>query len=666
MYMVRALLAASAASLAIALPAMAADTPSADAQRFGARPSVQQISLSPDGTHVAILAAGPGRSTVLAIADLVKGGEPKPISHTTGTPERATSCAWVSDTRLTCELYIIVNDGPRYATFTRMVTLNSDGSDAKQLTSKQRSNALWSMQYGGEVIDWSPDGAPGSVLMMRQYIPEFSTGTHVTDTREGLAVEIVDATTLSRKLVENPTSTAVGYVSDGHGTVRIRESIPQSEADWRDRIIYQYRLAGSREWLPLSEATFRGQTTTGFSPHAVDKTANMAYGFDDVEGHRAVIGVTLDGTLRRRLLVSSKDADVDELIVIGRQRRAVGGTWVTDRRQQQFFDPELQKLRVALSKAIPNKPLINFIDASADEKRLLLFAGADNDAGTYYVFDKNTHGLEEVTPMRQQLADVKLATVQPISYPAADGTQVPAYLTLPPNGPTKNLPAIVLPHGGPGARDEWGFDWLAQFFAARGFAVIQPNFRGSAGYGEAWYQKNGFQSWKIAMNDVNDAGRWLASQGIAAPGKLAILGWSYGGYAALQSSALDPDLFKAIVAIAPVTDLGMLREEARGYTNFDQVDAFIGRGAHVTEGSPLKNAEKIKAPVLMFHGDLDMNVDILESREMANRLKSLGKPVELVEFHGLDHQLDDSTARATMLDRADRFLRASLGLPAGQ
>jgi len=663
--MVRVLLVASAASLALAPPAIAADTPSADAQRFGARPSVEQISLSPDGTRVAILAAGPGRSSILAIADMVKGGEPRPISHSTGTPERATACSWVSDARLICQLYI-VDDGPNRMTFTRMVTLNADGSDAKQLTSRQRSTALWSMQYGGEVIDWSPDGASGSVLMTRQYVPEFSTGTHVTDTREGLAVEIVDATTLSRKLIENPTSTAVGFISDGHGTVRIRHSVPQSEADRRERITHQYRMAGSREWLPLGETLYHGQTATGFTPRAVDKAANMVYGFDDVEGHRAVIGVTLDGTLQRRLLVSNQEADIDALILIGRQRRAVGGTWVTDRRQQQFFDPELQKLRVALSKAIPNKPLVNFIDASADEKKLLLFAGADNDAGTYYVFDKDTRSLEEVTPMRQQLADVKLATVQPIHYPAADGTQIPAYLTLPPNGPSKNLPAIVLPHGGPGARDEWGFDWLAQFFAARGFAVIQPNFRGSAGYGEAWFQKNGFQSWKTAIGDVNDAGRWLAAQGIAAPGKLAIVGWSYGGYAALQTSAVDPDLFKAIVAIAPVTDLAMLREEARPYTNFDQVDTFIGRGAHVTEGSPLKNAEKIKAPVLMFHGDLDVNVDILESREMAKKLKSLGKSAELVEFHGLDHQLDDSTARVSMLDRADRFLRTALGLPAGQ
>ncbi|MEI9851159.1 MAG: alpha/beta fold hydrolase [Sphingomonas sp.] len=123
-----------------------------------------------------------------------------------------------------------------------------------------------------------------------------------------------------------------------------------------------------------------------------------------------------------------------------------------------------------------------------------------------------------------------------------------------------------MPHGGPGARDEWGFDWLAQFFAARGYAVLQPNFRGSAGYGEDWFLENGFKSWRTAIGDVNDGGRWLVGQGIAAPAKLAIVGWSYGGYAALQSAVLDPELFKAIVAIAPVTDLGALKEESRWFT----------------------------------------------------------------------------------------------------
>jgi len=193
-------------------------------------------------------------------------------------------------------------------------------------------------------------------------------------------------------------------------------------------------------------------------------------------------------------------------------------------------------------------------------------------------------------------------------------------------------------------------------------AVLQPNFRGSTGYGDAWFRDNGFKSWRIAIGDINDGGRWLVKQGIADPAKLGIVGWSYGGYAALQSSVLDPALFKAIVAIAPVTDLETLRSEAYNFTNFPLVDAFIGRGPHVREGSPALNAQRITAPVMLFHGTEDMNVGIGESRLMAGRLKDAGRAVELVEFKKLDHQLDDSAARATMLAKSDAFLRNALGL----
>jgi dipeptidyl aminopeptidase/acylaminoacyl peptidase len=257
------------------------------------------------------------------------------------------------------------------------------------------------------------------------------------------------------------------------------------------------------------------------------------------------------------------------------------------------------------------------------------------------------------------LAGVKLGEVKPVSYPAADGTMIPGYLTLPPGSDGKNLPTIVMPHGGPSARDEWGFDWLSQFFVNRGYAVLQPNFRGSSGYGESWFQDNGFKSWKTAVGDVNDAGRWLVSQGIADPSRLAIVGWSYGGYAALQSAVLSPDLFKGIVAVAPVTDLETLRSEYRYMASRRLAEDFIGTGPHIVEGSPARNVDRFTAPVLMFHGDRDLNVDIGESRLMESKLKAAGKRVDFIAYKGLDHYLNDSDVRTAMLTRMDEFLRAS-------
>lgn len=347
---------------------------------------------------------------------------------------------------------------------------------------------------------------------------------------------------------------------------------------------------------------------------------------------------------------------------IGRSARVVGVSFSSEYREVEFFDPGLAALRKALGKALPGQPSVTFVDSSEDESKLVMFVGSDVDPGRYYLFDKGTRKLEEILPLRKALADRKLAEMKPVQFPAADGTMIPAYLTLPPGRTGKNLPAIVMPHGGPSSRDEWGFDWLVQFYAARGFAVLQPNFRGSAGYGQAWFQKNGFQSWRTAIGDVDDAGRWLVSSGIAAKEKLAIVGWSYGGYAALQSGVLDPGLYKAIVAVAPVTDLELLRSDRLRYSDYAIVNDMIGNGPHVSQGSPAQNAAVFQAPVLMFHGDWDMNVDIDQAQRMESRLKSAGKKVELVTFPGLSHSLVDSEARKRLLVQSDAFLRENLGL----
>src|SRR5262249_21739608 len=156
--------------------------------------------------------------------------------------------------------------------------------------------------------------------------------------------------------------------------------------------------------------------------------------------------------------------------------------------QAVYFAPDIQNLTGSLSKALHDTSL-RVTDATADESKLLVFATSDSDPGVYYLFDRKSRELATFLVARRQLEGVKLATVRPITYPAADGVSIPAYLTLPPGlESAKGLPAIVLPHGGPSARDEWGFDWLSQFFAARGYAVLQPNFRGSSGYGDAWFR----------------------------------------------------------------------------------------------------------------------------------------------------------------------------------
>ena len=646
----------------ISTTAGAADPAGPMAAAFGAREAVQQMSLSPDGTHVAMIVPVRGHGAALRIANMTTGEVAQPILSAAGDPETLTSCRWATDIRVICQIRTASKSSFGLIGFSRTVAINRDGSAMKMLSARTNDRSLGMMQDGGSVIDWTADGVAGAVLMTRSFVPEMTTGMQTASSGEGLGVERIDSVTLARRTIEAPRGTADEYISDGRGMVRIMGLRSRSNSGYETgRTDYLYRKPGDRAWLPLSRLE-GDQNGTGFNPYAVDPALNIAYGFDDKDGRQALFKVALDGTLKRELVLAHPDVDVDGLIRIGRQSRVVGATYATDRREVAFFDPALRALAASLNAALPGKPIVTFIDASADENTLLLFAGSDVDPGRYYLLDRKTRKMGEVMPARAQLAGIPLGSVKPISFRAADGTMIPGYLTLPAGSSGKGLPAIVMPHGGPGARDEWGFDWLPQFFAARGFAVLQPNFRGSTGYGSAWFQKNGFQSWRTAIGDVDDAGRWLVAQGIAAPATLAIVGWSYGGYAALQSAVTEPGLFKAIVAVAPVTDLDAFREEARGFTSYTVVDAFIGHGPHVQAGSPARHADRITAPVLMFHGDRDRNVGIDESRLMASRLKGAGGKVELVEFPGLDHQLDDDGARTLMLAKADAFLRNAMGM----
>jgi dipeptidyl aminopeptidase/acylaminoacyl peptidase len=263
--------------------------------------------------------------------------------------------------------------------------------------------------------------------------------------------------------------------------------------------------------------------------------------------------------------------------------------------------------------------------------------------------------------VRPNLAARSLAEVKSIKYAAADGTLFPANLTLPPGKEAKNLAAVVLPHGGPSSRDEWGFDWLSQFLAARGYAVIQPEYRGSGGFGDAWMAQNGFKGWRTSIGDISAAAQYLAKEGIADPNRIAIVGWSYGGYAALQSAATEPSLYKAVVAIAPVTDLALLKTEAQEYTAYKETAAFIGDGPQLIDGSPARQAAAIKVPVLLAHGDLDVNVGIDQSERMQAALLSAGKQSEFLKFGGLDHQLEDNQARATLLLKMGQLLDRTIG-----
>lgn len=625
---------------------------------FGSRETVLQASLSPDGHLLATVEPLEGRGTVVQVTDLsVPDSKPLPITVSGGDPERVEWCRWSGNRRLLCNLYglVVLPEGElSYAT--RLIAMDADGKRLQVIRTPQLSGtALGYSLFGGSVIDWNT-GEEGHVLMARRYIPEGGLGTRMVQTADGLGVDDINTGDLKATKLEFARKEALDYISDGLGHVRIMgyEPATTSKGYLSGKVRYVFRTRADANWQPLGD--YDGTSNIGFNPYYVDPTLDLVYGLKKVDGRRVAYTVSLDGQRSEKLILAQPNVDVNGFATIGRNRRVIGVTYTTDRSEVRYIDPELEKLAASLARGLKTLPLIRFVDSSQDERKLLLWAGSDVDPGHYYLLDRDTRALTELQRSRLPLANRPLAAVRSVSVKVADGTEVPAYLTLPVGSDGKNLPAIVMPHGGPSARDEWGFDWLAQFWANRGYAVLQPNFRGSAGYGDAWFQDNGFQSWKTAIGDVADSGRWLVNQGIADPKKLAIVGWSYGGYAALQSAAVQPDLFRAVIAIAPVTDLGRLKEEWAGWNTYQLAKDFIGSGPHIDEGSPARQAAQINVPVLMFHGTYDRNVKIGQSQLMAERLRSAGKSGRLVTYEKLDHYLDDSNARKDMLMQSANFL----------
>ena len=646
------------------IPPSAPGAASPLATAFGARPDVRGVEISPSGRYFLYLSALGPTGDAVVVGNLDDGSAPKPVVKMAGDTLRPYRCDWIGDESILCEFYGTGQAGGKLAPFQRMISFARDGSGQRLLERARSGREISASTGDGQIIDKLAD-TPGSVLMTTYRGAEDTRNTRIANEHAGLSVERIDLKTGRRTTIEPVNEDASEYLTDGHGRVRLlatQPSLPDSGYTGR-QINYLYRAKTGGGWKPLAtaDALAPGQ----FTPLAFDDAGDNLYALAPNNGRQALFKVALDGSGRRELVYAHPRVDVEGVKQVGPYARVVAAEFNDETRGLKTFDPAFEALMAKLGRALPGAPIVSIQSESKDGGRLIVFAGSDRDPGKYYLLDRTTRKLTLISEVRPQLNGIALAEQRAVSFPARDGTMIPAYLTFPPGKPARNLPAIVMPHGGPAARDEWGFDWLPQFYAASGYVVIQPNYRGSTGYGEAWFRKNGFKSWETAIGDVNDSARWLISQGIADPRRVAIVGWSYGGYAALQANVVDPGLYRAAVAIAPVTDLSALRDQQNArFSNYLLARDYVGSGPHLVQGSPARNVARITVPVMLFHGDRDINVDIAQSRLMYGELQKAGVPHKMVVYAGLDHYLDSSEARADMLQRSAAFLDASmLGQP---
>jgi dipeptidyl aminopeptidase/acylaminoacyl peptidase len=304
------------------------------------------------------------------------------------------------------------------------------------------------------------------------------------------------------------------------------------------------------------------------------------------------------------------------------------------------------------------------VDETSDGHRLLILANGGNRPGAYYLLTRS-NGKASLSPLgaiRPQIPDDALSPVKPVTYRARDGLEIHGYLTMPRGIATGPIPFVIMPHGGPSTRDTLGFDYIAQMIASRGYGVLQPNYRGSRGFG-AKFEQAGFQQWGLAMqDDLTDGTRWLIDQKLANPNRICIVGWSYGGYAALMGAIKTPDLFRCAASMAGVTDLHRRLDRASNSRFADlNVPRFDSDPSVIAANSPLLHADQIRIPVLLAHGRRDFTVPVADTEAMEAALRTAGKPVEALYFANDDHYLFREGDRIAYLKALERFLKQNLG-----
>lgn len=466
----------------------------------------------------------------------------------------------------------------------------------------------------------------------------------------------IDLATGRSTVVERPHIGIWNWFADRSGVIR-------AGVDYSNDRIKLYYRAGPDQ--PLRRIDSRRYPQDGSVIDMIRFVSNTDHGVvvtNAVTGRFAVYDYDFATDTRGAAIFEHPQADVTAAIM-GEDGHVDGVAYEDDRRRIEWLNPELRRLQGVIDRALPNK--VNLIVNRSDQgNRILIWSSAADDPGTYFVYDRPSRRIEAFASPYGRLIDRAFAPVRPVTFRARDGAEIPAYLTLPAGRPGRDLPLILMPHGGPFARDSWDFDPWVQFLASRGYAVLQVNFRGSTGYGRA-YVERGFGQWGSGMiDDLEDGVDWLAGQGTIDPHRVCVMGASYGGYAALWAPIRHPDRYRCAISLAGVTDVrAILRYDNRfviapRYTREWRRRVQGEEGTDLAAISPLQQAARLRTPALIAHGDRDRNVPVSHSRNLVRALARAGTNanVESVFYPEAAHGFSRPQDSADFLRRVEAFL----------
>ena len=613
--------------------APAAQVPAA---AFATVPQVSEVQLSPDGNLLAWLdQSGPVGKVV--IFDLATKKFQRGLSVDPSLTPR--SLVWTDNNTLLIGLTRLeefqAEEGQLRTTFYRTVSLAVDSGKSCMLL------------LGGDLLAWHTP-KPHTVLFATRGYSANAWGV-VSELFE------VDTSTCKQNKIEEGNQNTGEWVVDASG-----KAIARSE--WEpQRSHYSVEVRESMGWHRVFERsgwmTLYGLTADGKSVIATGPEK-------DGSGWDRLWAIALDGSGARELHQSDgADADVEYVVndrFSGTPVKAVLGGLDA---KFWWLDTATQTIDESVAHAFPGQ-FVRVYSRSEDGTRVVARVVGPTNAAVYYLIDFKTHGADIIGEAYPGLDHVTLGPVRSMTYPARDGTRIPAYLTLPPGMAAKNLPMVVLPHDWPNWRDDPDFDWLTQFLASRGYAVLQPQFRGTPGFGEAFYRAGKRQLGGLMQNDITDGVKAMVQQGIADPHRVCIVGIGFGGYAALAGAAFTPQLYACAASIDGVSDLpaflGFRQVQAPGYTHYWEEQIGSRFDHTVIDRSPINSVADVRAPVLLVHDADDTFIPYSQSERMASELAGLGKTVALVKLEAGDQALAKSATRLEVLQDLALFLHQYL------
>lgn len=637
-------------------------------------------TLSPDGSHLAVIRRDTVGDTLLVVN--MQTRQPAAIQRARADQSLELSqVTFANNSRIVFRLIqrnrVVYNasasvrnqrvdDG--FETNTRIYATNLDGTNTVQLYDP---SALSQYLDAGIISDLPRDDE--NILL-------------IVPTRGGAELRKVNVSTAEWERVESGTLFTFNWIVDVNGTPVLRQDSVQNGRGFS----WLRRGPGQRSWTEI--ARYRGAAAANsgpdFQPVGAATQPGQVFVLARREGqdtsglyiYDAATGQYTE-SIQTNPQFDITDAELDTANNVLQAACWWGYRWTCEAK-----DPDFAARWTTINDALGGQVNVRLIDRSDDGNRWLIYADGPQNLGTYYLYNHDAHALNAIISQRSGVNPALLPTQHVVNYTTSDGQQQWGYLWLPPGvsrEQARNLPTIVVPHGGPEGRDVWGYDPFALGFSSQGYAVFQPNFRGGGGFGRAFVVAGHGQWGQRMQADVADAARHLIQSGITDPNRICITGWSYGGYVAFTASFLNADIFKCSVAGAGVSDLRAMLRWVRTGESGDVQSGGGGGGvnspvyqywtdamgstsrddAGLDAVSAAQNANRVGMPLLIIHGDEDVTVPIAQSELMVAAMERAGKPTRLITLHDVDHYASPQNGEAwrTVLTESLAFFNQHIG-----